>query len=341
MAASGKAAFPAIGPAAWQATGRPVYEGGSPAGPAMQFYDFTTGSMPAGATLTRASSATRFNSSGALVSETTDVARFDHSFDGESWSLAGLLVEPQRTNLILRSQDFSNAAWVKENATVTVDQVSPSGASDGNRIAANSTATTFRTVYQQPISGLSTVAHAHSAFFKKEDWRWMALRWSNLYGSAGDVSVDLDSGAIGTPPGGMAASILNVDNGWYRGQLVGTVTTTSNSRVQLGCGGNGASSAVHFSGTSGDGNLLWGAQLEAGSFPTSYIATAGSAVTRAADLLTLDLPDGDWDLSVLTPNGTFAGQVTVSGGNGYEFDWAALTGALTERHVCSITASPT
>ena len=59
------------------------------------------------------------------------------------------------------------------------------------------------------------------------------------------------------------------------------------------------------------------------------------------DVLTLDVPDGDWDIEVTTPNGTFsASGLTVSGSAGYEFDWADFSGADAERHLLSATFAP-
>ena len=84
-------------------------------------FDFTTGSIPAGMTFTRAATtngASYFNSSGVMNFAGTDVARFD--YDPSALTLRGLLYEPSATNYLKYSQDFSNGNWV---VTVNGDMI--------------------------------------------------------------------------------------------------------------------------------------------------------------------------------------------------------------------------
>jgi len=71
-------------------------------------------------TTTRASSATRINSDGFIENVDSGIPRLDYPLiDGVVSGCPSLLLEPQRTNLIPYSEDFSNAAWIKQNVNLT------------------------------------------------------------------------------------------------------------------------------------------------------------------------------------------------------------------------------
>jgi hypothetical protein len=70
--------------------------------------EFTGGTLDGAITFTRAGPGTRVNSSGVLVSETTDVARFD--YDPLTLAPLGILIEPSRTNLVRNNTMVSAVA---------------------------------------------------------------------------------------------------------------------------------------------------------------------------------------------------------------------------------------
>src|SRR3954469_16644246 len=89
---------------------------GSPSGdggPDFQTNFTAISSLPTGVSFSRATTGTRFNSSGVLVTEAIDAPRFDYAWNGSAWVAVGLLIEEQRTNSLLQSNTFSNAAWLK------------------------------------------------------------------------------------------------------------------------------------------------------------------------------------------------------------------------------------
>jgi hypothetical protein len=300
-------------------------------------YDFTGGSLPAGATLERASTGTRFNASGVLVSEAIDAARFDYAYDGSVWSLAGLLVEPQRTNHCANSaalQTHFNGAgggtWTPNDepapdGTTTADLLTATGGNSNH--GANSASLTG-------LSGGDPVCV--SAFGKKDTRNFFGLLFSNNFAST-RVRLDFSTGLVESPGswGGTAFGdhgVEDVGGGYYRPWgSIASITSYTGDTLYMGFFDSGATAELSW--------WAWGYQVEKGTFPTSYIPTAGSTATRSADVLTLDLDDGDWDLEVETPAGTYSGSITVSGGAGYEFDWADLTGATGQRHVLSVTAT--
>jgi hypothetical protein len=79
--------------------------------------------------------------------------------------------------------------------------------------------------------------------------------------------------------------IISVGNGWYRISLTDTAASSANASISVfpTVGNVGI-----YSGVSGNEAIyLWGAQLEAGSFPTSYIPTTTAEATRAADVASI------------------------------------------------------
>ena len=82
--------------------------------------------------------------------------------------------------------------------------------------------------------------------------------------------------------------ISNLGNGWYRIAITYTATgTVTNHRFRVQVLSDSYGSVWQANGA--DGIYVYGAQLETGAFPTSYIPTSGSTVTRTADIATVPI----------------------------------------------------
>lgn len=203
--------------------------------------------------------------------------RFPPRFDYDPVTLAprGLLSEEQRTNLLVRSEEFDNASWVKTRASITANAAtSPDGTVDADKLVEDTTASSTHTLAINTTN--SSAFYTYSIYAKAAERSIIRLRDSiNNF----DAYFDLSNG---TTPSGSATSrsITAAGNGWYRCVMTSN-TAVTNPEFGVRIATAGPSDTYTGDGTSG--LFLWGAQLEAGAFATSYIPTVASQVTRTAD----------------------------------------------------------
>ena len=233
-------------------------------------------------TFTRSTTATFTGSNGLLQTAAINAPRFD--YDPVTLAPLGLLIEEQRTNLLTYSEQFDNAAWVKNASAVTVNAVvSPNGTQNADILIAD--ATTAEHVLDQSFTVTAGTTYTFSAHVKANGLTDVGLRFTvaSLWagGTSPQVRFDLTNGTASVVTGTPSSSIQSLGNGWYRVSMSVACTTsgTSGARLQLMSGLNNV-----FAGNGYSGINTWGAQLEAGAFPTSYIPTVASQVTRAADV---------------------------------------------------------
>jgi hypothetical protein len=224
-------------------------------------------------TFTRASNATYFDANGVMQTAGSGVARFDHN--PTTLQSLGLLIEEQRTNLVTYSSEFDNAAWSKTNATVTANAVvALDGTLTGDKLIATSTNGTHSVTIGTVTSG---TAYAFSVYAKAGEYSQLQLSGMGVEGQGFNTVYNLATQTVTSAPTG--SSITAVGNGWYRCVLVVTASATAGPIIRI----RDAAGSNSFAGNDSDGIFLWGAQLEAGSFPTSYIPTDAVTATRNAD----------------------------------------------------------
>jgi hypothetical protein len=263
-----------------------------------------------------------------------------HVYNGYEWVNEGMLHESEaRTNLVTYSEDFTDASWARLNvATPVANNVGPDGLQNSAyTLTDNSSGGTGGVYFYTDISGLAlSTAYTWSAYIKADQLTWAYLEVNNLTSPAnGGVYINLSTGALGTVSVGYTANVQSAGNGWYRVSISFTTTTDSSGRFLIRPAEANDDNTVDLDGTSSI--LIYGAQLEAGSTPSSYIPTSGSTVTRAADSLVIPSANLPWPTpqyigDELVTNGTFdtdvSGWTDASSGTGsvsYQSGEALLT----------------
>jgi hypothetical protein len=210
-------------------------------------------------TFTRASSATRVNSDGEIESVATGVPRLDYS----QGSCPALLLEPQRTNLALYSEQFDDAYWTKVNTgvasapVVTANaEISPDGTQNADRVVFTlNGGTASGDISQLESTGFVSVS---------------LTRTQSVYIKTTDNTTKVFT--FVTPTG--ATQAITVTGTYQRFRLTATGIAAGTLRLRLRGGEGTATSATI---------AIWGMQYEEGSYPTTYIPTTTATVTRIAD----------------------------------------------------------
>ena len=247
---------------------------------------------------------------GSYVSGSTFVS----STSGETWTLEGnasifqppvdesgpfgYLAEKASTNLVLYSEDFTAGNWL-QSVTVQADQAT---APDGTLTADKVTGAGSGRLYQA-INVLASTDYTFSLWVNSVDMTTFPIQAMNSSGLANILTVDVISSLT-------VGAFSRVEFSFNTG-------TATNVRIYIGSTGSLAG------WPSGQQAYLWGAQLEKSTYPTSYIPTTTTAVTRNADVLTvaesgaIDYTIGTLSLEASRAHSVDAGNSSIIGTGGF------------------------
>ena len=220
----------------------------------------------------RSSTGTRVNKGGLIETMGVNIPRLNYPLlDGVVQDCPALLLEPSRTNYLPYSEEFINSGWSKISAgtgstpIVTADySISPSGVLDATRIQFDKGAGTGLSNYSllaEFLSVPSGIDASKSVYLKSNTNSEYDLV---LYGTS-DAS-------------GTNVKKIRITTEWQRFDVFKTITGTATG-IAFGL------REINVSGLSNTADILaWGAQVENGLYPTSYIPSlTGSQTTRSVD----------------------------------------------------------
>jgi hypothetical protein len=248
------------------------------------------------------------SSSFGIVKAANNEPRFDH--DPITLACKGLLIEEGRTNLLARSEEFDNVYYTAGRASISADQTtSPTGATTADKFITDSSVVNNHRVDRSSVTLALNTVHTISVFAKASEYSGFAIGVDLSVPTIGVQFSLSGSGSVTAQVAGHTGTIQNFGNGWFRCTATFTSSAVSSThRVYMFLGQNGTTFTYTGDGTSGI--FIWGAQLEEGSFPTSYIPTTTGSVVRSADVCSIT--GGDFNGFYNSTAGTLLSEAMIA-----------------------------
>lgn len=227
-------------------------------------------------TYSRSTTGTYLGADGLLHTAAINEPRFEYDYLG---NYQGLLLEAASTNMLLRSEQFDNASWTKSGATISADATTAPYGNTTADLLTEDTSTGNHCVIQA-VTVVNGSTYTFSVFVKPAS----GTRRIQLFGESGifNFTATFDLVAKTANNGGWtSADIVRYPNGWLRCWCSGAAIASASGNMFIFLD-NGSTN--NYSGDGTSGVYLWGAQLEAGYMPTSYIPTTSAVVTRQRDI---------------------------------------------------------
>jgi hypothetical protein len=198
----------------------------------------------------------------------------------------GLLIEESRTNLLTYSRGVGGTGWYNQTITPTTNAlIAPDGTLTGSLLVAPATNFVHYTANLQAVT--SGVTYTISFYVKQQSRRYFTIADANGLLGNNPPTFDFNTKAVVTSGAYTNCIMVDVGDGWYRASVTGVASSSGT------CYATVAAQVVPsggFGGYLGDGYsgiYIWGAQLEQGSFATSYIPTVATTITRAVDVASM------------------------------------------------------
>jgi hypothetical protein len=253
-------------------------------------YGLTTKVLTDAITTTRASNAT-YDAPTGIATAAANIPRI--TYDPLTGVCLGLEVEEARTNLFLHNSDFANAVWLQSpDADVNVTSnvtIAPDGTLTADKFFEATTTNTFHDIFQN-ISYTAGVTYCFSCYVKAAERNRVRLAFGGTGAFTTERYLIADLVAKTVVPVGSSAtgSIEELTNGWFRVWVAATADATGSTPTFIRL--NDSSGVSIYPGVVNSGLFLWGAQIEAGAFPTSVIPTTTIAQARTVDGISRTVP---------------------------------------------------
>ena len=208
-----------------------------------------------------------------LRTAAVDEPRLEYDAQGNA---LGLLIEEQRTNIVTQSA-VTSADWIKVGAVTTTDREDNAlGVFNGTSVTSGGAS--WSRVKRNIVVTSGTV-YSGTFFYKQgtSERVHLVMRANSL-----ESVISGEQGSIATVSN--SAGVISVESeedygGIRKVTFKWTAIYTGSAEIGIGAGTNDV----------GEDVILYAAQLEAGQFPTSYIPTSGSAVTRTHDFCSVPI----------------------------------------------------